>query len=71
MINIIRMLKSKNMRGGEYVAQIGEKINKHKVSVTKHEYRDHLVGLVVNGRIILKLILNKRNWEIVDWIHVA
>jgi hypothetical protein len=69
--HIIRILKSENTRWAEYVKQSGEKRNVHKISVRKTEERDNSVDLVVNGRIILKLILIKGIVEIMDWIHLA
>jgi hypothetical protein len=47
------------MKRAEHVARIGEMRNAFKILVDNLKGRDHLEDLAVDGRIILKWILNK------------
>jgi hypothetical protein len=49
---------------------MGEMRIAYKILVEKHEGSYYLADLDVNGKIILKLILNKQG-EDLNWIHMA
>jgi hypothetical protein len=53
------------MRLAGQVARIGDKRGKYRVLVGRHEGRNHLKDLAVDGRIILKWISKK--WDGKAW----
>jgi hypothetical protein len=59
--NIIRMVKFKRMKWAGHVAHMGEMRNAYTLLVGKPEEkrRDHLEDLGVNGRVIIKWILQR------------
>jgi hypothetical protein len=58
--NIIRVIKSGKRRWAVNVARTIEMKNSYKILVRKSEGRDNAEALGVDGRIILKLILENR-----------
>jgi hypothetical protein len=68
--NIIRVIEPKRLRGTRHVARMGGSIVAYKVLVGKPEGRNHLKDPGVDGRIILKWILQKWNGGM-DWIYQA
>jgi hypothetical protein len=54
--NIIRMIKSRRMRGAEHVARIGEKRNAYRILVGKPEGKNQWEDHDVGGWTILKWI---------------
>jgi len=56
--NIIRMIKSRRMRWVGHVARMGDRSDAYRVLVADLRDRDHLEDLGLDGRIILKWILN-------------
>jgi hypothetical protein len=57
--NTIEAIKSRTARLSEYVARVVEMRNVYKILVDESEGKRKLVRLRVDGRKILKLILNK------------
>jgi hypothetical protein len=53
------MIKSRRMRWAGYVQRMGDIRNANKMLVGKHEGKRHSENLEVDGRIILKPILQK------------
>jgi hypothetical protein len=65
-LNITKTIKSKRgERKEEHLVHVGENIS-YKVLVGNLKERDGLEDLVIDGRIILELILNKWNGRV--WI---
>ena len=58
--NIVRVIKSRIMRGAGYVKRMGERRCVCSVLVGNLRDRDHLGNLGIDGRIILRRILRKR-----------
>jgi hypothetical protein len=73
--NIIRENKSRKVRSAEHVERMkGERRDAYRVSVGKLEVKSHLKDLGVEGRIILKLIFNKRvggAWTRLIWLRIG
>jgi hypothetical protein len=57
--NIIRVIKSRRMRGVRHVARMGETEGVYRVLVGNLRERDHLECLGMDGMIILKCIFKK------------
>ena len=56
-----------------HVTHIGEKRNAYRGGEGEHEGRNHLEDLNIDGRIILKWILNKQNgraWTRLIWLRI-
>jgi hypothetical protein len=68
--NIIRMTKSRSMKGVRHRAYMGEIRNVYKILVQKPEGKDHLEDLGTDGSLILKWTLGKM-LERVEWIHLV
>jgi hypothetical protein len=64
--NIIRMIKSRRMRGAGHVAHMEATRNVWKILVEKTEWKNHSEDLGVDGMITLKYILGKYVWRV--WI---
>jgi len=63
--NIFRVIQPKRMRWTEHVARM-EDINTYRGLVGKPKEGDHLVEVSVDGKIILKWILQNLGWEGMD-----
>jgi len=59
--NIIRVIKSRILRGAGYVAGMGERRNVYRVFVWKSDGKNNLEDPGLNGRIILQRIFRK--WD--------
>jgi hypothetical protein len=57
--NIVRVVKSRQMRLAGHMARMGKERGVHRVLVGKPEERDHWGGQDVDGRIILRWIFRK------------
>jgi len=68
--DIIRAMKPRRMRWAGHVACMGERRNSYIILVEISEGKNHLRDLGIDGRIILKWILDKKGMS-VEWIHVA
>jgi hypothetical protein len=61
--NVIRMTQSRKMRWEGYVPCMGKMRIAHKIMGASLKKRDHLGGLGIGGRIILRWILRKQCME--------
>jgi hypothetical protein len=64
---MIRMIKSRRMRGAGHVAQIGEKANTYRIIVRKRPLGRPRCRWVDNINIDLREI----EWDGMDWINLA
>jgi hypothetical protein len=62
-------LSNQRTRWAGHVARMGEASTVYRVMVRNLKVRDHLEGIVLHGRIILKWMLNKfcRAWIGIMW----
>jgi hypothetical protein len=67
--NVIRLIKSRRMRGTGHVANMGERRGAHGVLVGKPEGKNHLEDLDLDGEIILKWIFSK--WIVRAWTDLV
>jgi hypothetical protein len=67
---IIRVIKSRRLICVVDITHMEEIRNAYKL-VRKPERRDNSEALGIGGRIILKWIIEKHRWKVVDWIHLA
>jgi hypothetical protein len=59
------------MRQAGHVARTGEMRNAYNNVVGKHEGKNHLEELSIDGKMLLeKIFLNETGWG-ADWIHLA
>jgi hypothetical protein len=63
-------MKPRRMRWAGHVACMGERRNSYIILVEISEGKNHLRDLGIDGRIILKWILDKKGMS-VEWINVA
>jgi hypothetical protein len=59
LTNVIRVIKSKRIRWAGHVARMGERRGAYRVWWGNLRERDHLEGLGVDGRVMLKWPLKK------------
>jgi hypothetical protein len=52
--NIVRVIKTRRMRSAGHVERMGDMRNAYDILVGKHERRDHLEDVGVDGKILLK-----------------
>jgi hypothetical protein len=69
-LNIIREIKSWRMRWPGHVERVEERIDAYRLLVRKPEGKRPLGRVNMDGSIILKLILQKWDWEM-DWIDLV
>jgi hypothetical protein len=72
--NIIRVIKSSRLRWAGHVARMGERRGAYRASVGKPEGRNHLEDPGVDGRIILKWILERLDggaWTGSIWLRIG
>ena len=63
--NVIRVIRSRRMRGAGHVARVGKRRGVYRVLVEKPEGKNNLVDPVVDGKIVLKWIF--RMWDGGTW----
>jgi hypothetical protein len=68
---IIRLIKSKRMRGSGHVALMGVMKNAYKILVRKPEERRLLERPRHRWEVNIRIDLREICWEDVDWIHLA
>jgi hypothetical protein len=59
--NVIRVIRPRRLRGAGHVARLGNKSDAYRVLVGKREGGSHVEDPGIDGRIILKWILE--NWD--------
>jgi hypothetical protein len=68
---IIRMIKSRRMKGAGHVARMGEKRNENRILVGKPEGKRPL-GIPGRRREFnIKINFRETGWGDMDWIHLA
>jgi hypothetical protein len=70
LTNYYRAVKSRRIKWAGCVAHVGERRDAYRVLVEKPEENNHLEDTGVDGRMILKWILNMLDGGM-DWIHLA
>jgi hypothetical protein len=72
--DVIRMMKSRRMRGAGHVACIGGMRNLFKILSENLKRRDHAEDLCVGGKVILEYISGKldgRLWTGCTWLRIG
>jgi len=69
--NTFRVIQPKRMRWTGHVARMEDNINTYRGLVEKPKEGDHLVEVSVDGKVILKWIIQNLGWESMDCIDLA
>jgi hypothetical protein len=69
--SIIRMIKSRRMRGVGHVARIGTKLNAYKISMGRPERKRPQERPRCKSKVDIKIDLREIEWREMGWIDLA